>query len=38
VYSNIVPNIDMSQEFLCSSCDYQETLEVPFTAEFFWPK
>lgn len=38
VYKNINPNVSMEQQFTCSSCDYQETMEVPFTSDFFWPK
>jgi hypothetical protein len=38
VYVELIPNIDMTQEFHCSSCDHQQDLEVPVTAEFFWPR
>lgn len=38
VYKNINPNVSMEQQFTCSSCDFQETMEVPFTSDFFWPK
>ena len=37
-YRKIVPNIDMTQYFTCSECSAETELEVPFTAEFFWPK
>ena len=37
-YRRIVPNIDMTQYFVCSECSAEAELEVPFTAEFFWPK
>tara|TARA_R110001592_G_scaffold353235_1_gene651935 strand:+ start:135 stop:1010 length:876 start_codon:yes stop_codon:yes gene_type:complete len=37
-YAKIMPNIDMSHDFECSSCDWEGTMEVPLTAEFFWPK
>ena len=37
-YRKIVPNIDMTQYFTCSECSAEAELEVPFTAEFFWPK
>ena len=36
-YTKIVPNVDMIQEYSCSACDEVSQLEVPFTAEFFWP-
>jgi hypothetical protein len=32
------PDIDMSQEFTCESCGFQEEMEIPLTQEFFWPK
>ena len=31
------PNIDMTQHFACSECDHEQPLEVPLTADFFWP-
>ena len=34
----VTPDIDMTQKFVCSSCDHEEEMEVPLTAEFFWPK
>ena len=37
-YRKIVPNVDMTQYFVCSECSAEAELEVPFTAEFFWPK
>lgn len=36
-YAKLVPNVDMVQDFTCSACDKTSQLEVPFTAEFFWP-
>jgi hypothetical protein len=37
-YRNAVPNVDLTQSFTCSACSYEAEMEVPFTAEFFWPK
>ena len=37
-YRKVVPNVDMTQYFVCSECSAEAELEVPFTAEFFWPK
>ncbi len=34
----IVPNIDMKQDFVCGNCGHEEQREVPLTAEFFWPR
>jgi hypothetical protein len=38
VYRMAMPNIDMAQEFACESCDYEQEIEVPLTAQFFWPE
>ena len=38
VLASVVPNIDMTQEYSCTNCDYTADLEVPLTADFFWPK
>ena len=38
VYKQIMPNIDLTQEFMCSECGYEQPMEVPFTSDFFWPK
>ena len=38
VYKQLVPNIDMTQEFTCTHCGYEGDMEVPLTADFFWPK
>ena len=37
VYDSLVPNLDLSHEFNCSNCNYEGILEVPLTADFFWP-
>jgi hypothetical protein len=37
VYAKLVPNIDLTQEFVCGSCDHEQEMEVPFTTDFFWP-
>lgn len=34
----VSPDINMEQEFSCSSCGHEGQTEVPFTVEFFWPK
>ena len=31
------PNVDMSQLYSCSNCGYESEMEVPLTADFFWP-
>ncbi len=36
-YKEAIPDIEMKQQFVCSKCDYEQEMEVPLTAEFFWP-
>lgn len=38
MYQLLNPNVDLSHNFECPSCSYETRLEVPFTADFFWPK
>jgi predicted RNA-binding Zn-ribbon protein involved in translation (DUF1610 family) len=38
VYTEIMPTIDLTQNYECSSCGHEQEMEVPFTSEFFWPK
>jgi len=37
-YQLIVPNVDLTQNFECSSCGLEQEMEVPFTADFFWSR
>tara|TARA_R100001129_G_scaffold150593_1_gene112723 strand:- start:177 stop:1031 length:855 start_codon:yes stop_codon:yes gene_type:complete len=34
----VTPNINMNQNFDCSSCGTVTEMEVPFTVQFFWPQ
>ena len=36
--SSIEPDIDMSHEYQCTMCNYSGEVEVPITAQFFWPE
>jgi len=36
-YNKLVPNIDMTLPLVCGECGTESRLEVPFTADFFWP-
>ncbi len=38
IYKSIVPNINLTLGFTCSNCSHTEDMEVPLTAEFFWPE
>ena len=37
-YKKMVPNLDMMCQFECNECGHESEVEVPLTAEFFWPK
>ena len=37
-YKKLTPNLDLTQDFTCTYCSHEEKMEVPFTADFFWPK
>jgi len=36
-YRVVAPNVDLTQHFECSECNYGQDMEVPLTADFFWP-
>jgi len=36
-YKNTAPNIDLTQDFECGECGHEQEMEVPLTADFFWP-
>ena len=36
-YKVAAPNVDLTQYFECSECDHAQDMEVPLTADFFWP-
>jgi len=38
VYQQTVPNVDLNHTFTCTKCDFETTMEVPLTADFFWFK
>jgi len=38
LYTKVTPDLDLSQIYECSSCGYSADMEVPLTADFFWPK
>jgi hypothetical protein len=37
-YTALTPTVDMTQQYVCTSCLHETTLEVPLTADFFWPE
>jgi len=36
-YEKMVPNVDMKHEFECSECEHESFIDIPFSADFFWP-
>ena len=36
-YKLSAPNIDLTQSYECSDCGHEQEMEVPLTADFFWP-
>jgi len=38
LYEKINPNANLKTQFECENCGHSEDMEVPLTAEFFWPK
>lgn len=38
VYSQCVPNIDLTQVYDCPNCGHTADMEVPLNTDFFWPK
>ena len=37
-YAAVMPNVNLNQQFTCSACGHKEEVDLPFTADFFWPK
>jgi len=37
VFKMVTPDIDLTQEFECVECDHAQQMEVPLSADFFWP-
>ena len=38
VLKAVTPMLDLAQDFKCTNCGLEQRMEVPFTAEFFWPE
>ncbi len=36
-YRLAAPNVDLTQTFECSECAHEQDMEVPLSADFFWP-
>lgn len=37
IYRKATPNLTLDHEFECPECGYETEMEVPLTADFFWP-
>ncbi len=37
VFAMATPNVDLTQHYSCDQCGFETELEVPLTADFFWP-
>ena len=37
-YVKCTPNVDLTQSFACEGCGHQQEMEVPLSADFFWPR
>jgi rubrerythrin len=37
-YKEVAPAVQIKKHFECNSCGHEQELEVPFGADFFWPK
>jgi len=37
VYRQAAPALNLSQGFTCAECEHEQELEVPLSADFFWP-
>jgi hypothetical protein len=38
VYEQITPKIELKQTLVCTECMTESDVEVPISAEFFWPR
>ena len=37
-YNKISPNVDLGYDYSCDECDAETRINVPFSANFFWPE
>ena len=36
-YAELSPAVELKHDFICSECSFEQEVEVPITAQFFWP-
>ena len=34
----VTPDVDMTYYFECQACGHEESMQIPLTVEFFWPR
>ena len=37
IIRHATPDVDLTQQFSCTECGHEQEMEVPLTADFFWP-
>ena len=37
VYKTVIPQVTIVSPYSCGSCGYEQDMEVPLNAGFFWP-
>ena len=37
LFASVTPDVNLTQDFECSECGHEQDMEVPLTADFFWP-
>jgi len=37
IYKTVIPQVSIRSPYSCNSCGYEQELEVPLNADFFWP-
>jgi hypothetical protein len=37
IYDQVAPNVDMKHDFTCLECEQESQVNIPFSANFFWP-
>ncbi len=36
-YADLSPSVELKYDFTCEGCEFEQEVEVPITAQFFWP-
>ena len=38
IFSSLTPKVELKRDFACGNCFHKQSMEVPLSAAFFWPK